>query len=102
MAKKKALRWRWDPETGRLAWEYVRSGVPVATSGGEVPVRKALSALIDLADELEESDRGDEAERVMEEWAALAWSLKDQVDAELKRAIEEACTEWWDADNEEE
>ncbi|MGQ9794874.1 hypothetical protein [Desulfosoma sp.] len=96
--RKKRIVWSWKPETGELAWEYVKAGVLMASSKGLVSARKALADLMDFVSDLDDAGDEVEAHRVMEEWVEMAWTIRDQVDGELRNAIEEACHEWWNAD----
>ncbi|MEJ5347834.1 MAG: hypothetical protein WHS46_03990 [Desulfosoma sp.] len=101
MARKKRIRWTWDPVKGLLAWEYVRNGMVLASSNGMRPVGESLADLVDWASDLDDEGQEAEAHRVMEEWVAMAWSLRHEVNPTVRQAIEEACQEWWNAEAEE-
>lgn len=98
--RKKRIVWSWEPETGLLGWEYVKAGVSMASSEGPRPVREALTDLMDLVSDLDDAGDEVEAHRIMEEWVEMAWGLRDRVDPETREAIEDACHDWWNADEE--
>ncbi|SMC25991.1 hypothetical protein SAMN02746041_02489 [Desulfacinum hydrothermale DSM 13146] len=98
--RKKRVRWSWRPETGELGWEVVKAGVPMASSEGLGPVREALVRLMDLVSDLDDAGEELEAHRIMEEWVEMAWSIRNQVAPDLREVIEDACHEWWSADDE--
>ena len=98
MARKKRIRWTWEPERGLLGWEYVRNGIVLVSSGGMRPAGESLAALMDCVSELDDEGEEVEAHRLMEEWVEMAWNIRHDVDPVVRQAIEEACHEWWDAD----
>jgi hypothetical protein len=94
------VEWDWLDEAGQLQWEVLRKGRTLADSGGWVSARDGLMALLDLASELDDTGDDETAAAVMDQWAELAWDIKDRMDPELRDAIEEACDEWWQSDSE--
>lgn len=101
MARKKRIRWTWEPDRGLLGWEYVRNGFVLASSEGHRPVGESLAALMDMVSQLDDEGEEAEAHRIMEEWVSMAWSIRHEVAPVVREAIEEACHEWWEAGAEE-
>lgn len=94
------VKWDWLDEAAQLQWEVFRNGRTVAGSGGFVTARNGLMSLLDLANELDDTGNDEAAAAVMNQWAEIAWDIRDRVDAELRQALEEACDDWWDANSE--
>ena len=91
------VTWDWLDAAGQLRWEVFRNGRTMAASGGFVSARQGLMALLDLADQQDEAGNDEVSAAIMNQWAEIAWEIRDRVDVELREALEEACEDWWDA-----